>query len=164
MCVVCFICTSTGGEECRLWRALPQHEAWPTGSQRARRVCPREVEFLCICEYLCGRWQPWWDSRGRNSSSLILYQTENYDQLYVGWVKCSEIINEQLWVSFFGASSNILTICVSWKCFHWQIANCAEHTLTGCFVWTASLIFLWTNSSCILQMLQKIFFIWSLLV
>lgn len=66
---------SAGGEECRLWCALPQHETWPAGNQGTRWVCPREVRFVCICEYLCGRWCKWWDLGGK---SAVLYYVRGY--------------------------------------------------------------------------------------
>lgn len=39
--------TLSGGEECRLWRALPQYEARPAGDEGASRVHPWEVS-LCL--------------------------------------------------------------------------------------------------------------------
>ena len=91
VCVcVCFIRTLAGGEECRIWRALPQHEAWPAGNQRASRVCPWEVRFVCICEYLCGRWCKWWDSSEEILHSWLCSLVRKDERLCKGWVKWSD--------------------------------------------------------------------------
>lgn len=68
--VFCVFNALSGGEECRLWRALPQYEARPAGNEGARRVHPREVKFAGICVGGGARdgprnptfcfWKEWW--------------------------------------------------------------------------------------------------------